>query len=206
MVGLFYYLQSVLFVYLFICLFVYLFICLFVYLFICLFVYLFICLFVYLFICLFVYLFICLFVYTSFKFRNPLIYLTLLVNHPCLKVLFTRFVFMMCMASFLFLIPLYLENMIDFSSATSGGIMLFTMIIVAVRSPLTGKLLDRISSSRPLLISLLITLISTVLMLWYDLTISWWVLIPSLIIFWVAMGMHILASINGDFRAVPKEK
>jgi len=62
--------------------------------------------------------------YTSFKFSKPLIDLTLLVNRHYFKVVFTRFIFMSCMSSFLFLLPLYLENIVDLSSATTGGTML----------------------------------------------------------------------------------
>lgn len=149
---------------------------------------------------------IALFIYTSLKFSKPLIDLSLLKNTTYIKINLIRLIFMTAMASLLFIIPLYLQNIIGFMPLSISKILLFMTLMVALLAPLTGKILDRIGFKYPLLLSLVSMILVLLLMLTFGANISWFILPISLVLFGVAIGIHTPASINGALSSVSTQK
>ena len=147
-----------------------------------------------------------LFAYSSCKVDRPLIDLNLLTNKYYLKILFVRFIFMLCLSSFLFLIPLYLENIINLSPVTTSSSLFYMAVIVALIAPITGKILDKFNFFYPLLFSMLAALVSAVIMLQYGLNINWSLTIVAFILFGLAIGTHIPASYNGALSTISLDK
>ncbi len=140
------------------------------------------------------------------KNSRALLDLSLLANRNFVYIVFLRFCFMILMASMLFILPLYLQNILNYSAFDAGLILLAMTCVIAVSSPIVGKLLDEVSFVWPLIISLIFALCSTLLMLFFTADISFVLLITTLLLFGLAIGFHVSSSMNGALTQTPKEK
>jgi len=147
-----------------------------------------------------------LFIHNCFNSEKPLVDLELLVNHNYLCIVLLRFFFMIAMSSLLFIIPLYLQNILNYSPIKSGGVLLIMTFFVAISSPITGKLLDAIGFIHFFWSSFVFMFISALLMLQYDDHISLLSLSGALICFGLAVGIHNPSSMNGVLLQIPKDK
>jgi EmrB/QacA subfamily drug resistance transporter len=146
------------------------------------------------------------FVYTSFRFDNPLIDLSLLKNVVYLRAISIRLIFMVCTASFFFMTPIYMQNIINFSPTKTGSLMLMSTIMLMIFGPLTGKFIDKHTFHLPLMLSLLLALVATICMFFWSGASSWFMLVFGLIIFGIAMGIHIPSSTNAAVTTVSAKK
>lgn len=143
------------------------------------------------------------FCYTKPK---PLINIELLNHSGYRKLIILRFISMMFMSSALFLIPLYLENILGYSPAITGVILLSMTLFVAISSPITGKLMDRISFVIPVKLSMLLAFLAAVTMIFFRLENPMPLLLVGLVLFGLAIGIHTPAMVNGVTKEVLNEQ
>lgn len=91
-------------------------------------------------------LFLVLFVNLENKIDMPLLQLKIFKNHLFSLSLFCAFVSFICISASIIIIPIYLQNTLKISSASAGLFMMLSPIIIAIVSPLTGALSDKIGS------------------------------------------------------------
>lgn len=151
-------------------------------------------------------LFLILFVKNCHKSSKPLLEVELLTNRGYLYVVLSRLIFMGTMCALFFLLPLYLQNMLNYSPLAAGLMMLLMTGFVAIASPITGKWLDIIGFYAPLTLSFILGFFSIFFMLAFASQGSVLLLIVSFMLFGLAIGVHTPASINGAMSQVPKEK
>lgn len=145
------------------------------------------------------------FVYSSLKKSGPLIDISLLTHRGYINVLLIRLIFMTAMASMLFLLPLYLENIIGLSPWLIGRLLLFMTVMVALCAPLTGKLIDRTGFKPLLLVSLVSMLLVLISMFGFGTQFAWLPVSFGLVFLGMAIGVHTPASINGALASVSKQ-
>lgn len=146
------------------------------------------------------------FVWRSLRKPNPLINVALLTNQGYLTIIVIRMIFNYIMASFLFVLPLFMQNILDYSKLKSGLWLLCMTIAVAFVAPFAGKVIDRVGFRIPTLVSMLLLLTSCAAFSWLGPDTSVPVFIVGLFCFGLSNGMLTTATINGVTTQVsPKE-
>jgi DHA2 family multidrug resistance protein len=82
--------------------------------------------------------------------KDPIIDLRLFVNHNFMMTSIINFVRAMAAFGSMFLIPLFLQNLLDYKALQTGIILLPTAVSVAIVSPFSGLISDRIGPRIPL--------------------------------------------------------
>lgn len=136
--------------------------------------------------------------------KNPdsLIDFAIIQNKNYLYAVAIRFIFMVIFASLLFLLPLYLQNILNYSAQNSGIILLTMTALVFVASPITGKILDRFGFIYPVTISLLLAFASLGFMLFFHVSTSMPILITGFMLFGLAIGVHTPSSIYAALNSI----
>lgn len=137
---------------------------------------------------------------------RTLIDIELLYNRPFRYAILLRFIFMIMMSSVLFIIPLYLQNILNYSPFEAGLSLLAMTVFVAMASPITGRIIDKIGYCLPMVASFIFSILSALLMQYLHVTASFFTLIPCLVLFGLAVGSHTPSSISATLAQVPKEK
>ncbi|MDF1654570.1 MAG: MFS transporter [Coxiellaceae bacterium] len=145
------------------------------------------------------------FCYRSLHSKNPLIAAVLLTHKEYLKVAFTRIVFMYAWMSAMLFIPLYLQNVVGYTPLKTGLLILIMTAMIAITSPLTGRLIDKVEFKRPNIFSLLLCAIACLLLSQLNAQPQMPLLVIALLIFGLGTGMHIPATINGILRSSAEE-
>lgn len=137
------------------------------------------------------------FVVRSLKVEHPLINVALLTNIRYLTVIVIRMIFNYTMASFLFVLPLFMQNVLGFSKLKSGLWLLCMTISVAFVAPFAGKVIDRVGFRLPTLVSMGLLLVSCISFSLLGPGISTALLVVGLLCFGLSNGMLTTATING---------
>jgi DHA2 family multidrug resistance protein len=87
---------------------------------------------------------------SGFLVKDPLIDLRLFANHNFLMANIINFVRSVAIFGSMFLLPLYLQNLLDYKALQTGIILAPTAISVAIVSPFSGLVSDRIGPRIPL--------------------------------------------------------
>ncbi len=145
-------------------------------------------------------LFLWLFVHHSLKIKCPLIDVNLLTHRGYVTILVVRLFFMFSMIGLLFIIPLYLQNILGLNSLYAGLLMLCMTALVAVASFITGKILDKKGFKGPIFASMIIAAISCLMMHFLQPQLNIMLLVVSLLCFGIATGIHIPATIDGALK------
>jgi EmrB/QacA subfamily drug resistance transporter len=132
--------------------------------------------------------------------QHPMIATSLLTHPEYLKVSLTRLLFMLIWAVVLLFIPLYLQNIIGYSPLKTGLLILVMTAMIAIGSPITGKLVDIFGFKPLLVLSMLLAAISCILMSFFHSPSNTTLLIVSFILFGTSVGIHIPSSLNGVIR------
>ncbi len=145
------------------------------------------------------------FCYRSLKSKNPLIATELLTHKEYLKVALTRIVFMYSWMSLMLFLPLYMQNVVGYTPMKTGLLILIMTAMIAVVSPITGKLIDKFEFKRPNTISLLLGAIACLMLSRLDIHPQITLLVIALVMFGICVGMHIPSTINGIIRTSPEK-
>ena len=78
----------------------------------------------------------------------PLIDLEVLKNKSFIYSSFIRMFIQYFFGAFIFIIVLYLQNILSYSPMKSGLLLLFTTLIIAFTSPFSGRMVDKIGGNR----------------------------------------------------------
>jgi DHA2 family multidrug resistance protein len=90
------------------------------------------------------------FITSGFLVKNPLIDLRLFANHNFLMANILNFLRAVAIFGSMFLLPLYLQNLLEYKALQTGIILAPTAISVAIVSPFSGLISDRIGPRVPL--------------------------------------------------------
>jgi len=90
------------------------------------------------------------FISSSFLVKDPLIDLRLFANHNFLMSNIINFVRAVAIFGSMFLLPLFLQNLLDYTALRSGIVLAPTAVSVAIVSPFSGLISDRIGPRIPL--------------------------------------------------------
>lgn len=108
-----------------------------------------------------------------------------------------RCIYMYSWSMLLFLVPLFLQNLLFLSPMQTGLWMLLMTLMLGIVSPITGKLTDRIGFKLPMLASMLFSVFSFGILAASDLNQLSWLIGLMLLIFGIGTGLHIPSSVNG---------
>jgi DHA2 family methylenomycin A resistance protein-like MFS transporter len=137
---------------------------------------------------------------------NPLIDIEILTHKNYLLITLSRFLFMIFFSGTLFIVPLYLQNILGYSPRNTGFALLCMTFFVAIVSPIAGKLMDKIGFSFPLLLSIILAVLAALTGMLiaqneYELP-----LYLTLILLGIAIGLHVPSSIAGVYITISSDK
>ena len=90
------------------------------------------------------------FIVSGWAVEDPIINLRLFANHNFMMAIIINFFRAMAIFGSTFLLPLFLQNLLGYKALSTGIILLPTAICVAIISPFSGFISDRIGSRIPL--------------------------------------------------------
>lgn len=108
--------------------------------------------------------------------------------------------------SVFFLLPFYMEQILDFSPSFSGLLMTVTPVTMALTAPLAGSLSDKVGSSKILALSLALLTFSYVIFSNLNSQISLVKLIAGLTLLGLGMGMFGSPNNSSILGSIPREK
>ncbi|NMV41402.1 MFS transporter [Ralstonia insidiosa] len=138
-----------------------------------------------------------LFVRRSLRVEAPLINLSLLKNGTYLTVVGIRIIFNFVMASFLFVLPLFMQNILNYSKVRAGLWVLCMTACIFVVGPITGKVIDRHGYKLPVLTGMTLLLVSCAAFLTLRVELSIVLFVIGLVSFGLSNGALTTATING---------
>ncbi|RMD04179.1 DHA2 family efflux MFS transporter permease subunit [Clostridium autoethanogenum] len=105
-------------------------------------------------------LFIAVFIVLENKIEKPLIQMKIFKNNVFSLSLFCAFISFVCLNASIIIIPFYLQDAMKLNSSITGLIMMVQPLVIAVISPLSGNLSDKIGSKLLSFLGLLLMSIS----------------------------------------------
>lgn len=108
------------------------------------------------------------FVLSQRKIELPILQLDIFKNNLFLLSLFCALVSFVCIASSIIIIPFYLQDTLKMSSSTAGMFMIVQPLIIAVISPISGDLADKIGSELLAFIGLIFMTIGFLFMIFLN--------------------------------------
>ena len=146
------------------------------------------------------------FYFKSKKEAEPFIALNLLHHTEFRKIIVVRFVFMFIWMMWVFLLPLFLQNIVGFSVLKTGFILLLSTGVMAIVSPLAGKLSDY-SGFKPMIVFSIVALILLCIGFAYLTTSpSLIYLALLLILLGITSGVHIPTTLHALTHVIPKNQ
>ena len=146
------------------------------------------------------------FIASGLMVKDPIIDLRLFVNHNFIMTSIINFVRAMAAFGSMFLIPLFLQNLLDYKALQTGIILLPTAVSVAIVSPFSGLISDRIGPRIPLASGVFLLAFS--LYLYKDISFSsdYWFLFWPQVIRGIAIGMINAPLLSTALNAVRREQ
>ena len=146
------------------------------------------------------------FLFSSFSREDPIIDLHLLAIHNFLMANIINFVRAVAIFGSSFLVPLFLQNLMGYTALRTGFILVPTAITIAIVSPLSGMISDRIGARIPLFVGATLTAFS--LFIYKDLSLNsdYWFLFWPQVIRGVGMGLINAPLISTALNAVQREQ
>lgn len=124
------------------------------------------------------------------KARDPLIHLDLLKNKTLMGIISLRSCAQYVFFVFIFVISLYLQNILGFSADKAGYLLLAATIMLAILSPLAGHLINYFSMKFLIASSCFVLFLSLMSLIVSSLNHEMMFLILSLILFGIAFAIH----------------
>jgi DHA2 family multidrug resistance protein len=146
------------------------------------------------------------FITSSFLRKDPLIDLRLFGNHNFLMANIINFVRAVAIFGSMFLLPLFLQNLMDYTALRTGIILAPTAISVAIVSPFSGLISDRIGPRVPLFCGTVLAAYS--LYLYKDLSLNsdYWFLFWPQVMRGAGLGLINAPLISAAINAVRREQ
>ena len=146
------------------------------------------------------------FIASNFLVKDPLIDLRLFANHNFLMANIVNFVRAVAIFGSMFLLPLFLQNLLDYTALRSGIILAPTAISVAIVSPFSGLISDRIGPRIPLFSGTVLMAYS--LYLYKDLSLNsdYWFLFWPQVMRGAGMGLLNAPLLSAALNAVRREQ
>ncbi|WP_444901733.1 MFS transporter [Microbulbifer sp. SSSA007] len=137
---------------------------------------------------------------------QPLINLELLHNKLFLGLLITRACFQMIFGSFLFILPLYLENILGYDAAKVGLIILTMTIFLCFSSILTGIFNNRFNPIPPIVIAQFTCLTGVLSLTLMPDKLSWYYLILGMVFMGITTGIMYSSTNLAAVQCAPKKE
>jgi DHA2 family multidrug resistance protein len=146
------------------------------------------------------------FLVSGFLVKDPIIDLYLFANHNFLMANIINFVRSVAIFGSMFLLPLFLQNILDYKALDTGIILAPTAISVAVISPFSGMISDRIGARIPLFCGTVLVAYS--LYMYKDLSLNsdYWFLFWPQVIRGAGMGLLNAPLMSAALNAVRREQ
>jgi DHA2 family multidrug resistance protein len=146
------------------------------------------------------------FLFSSFMKKTPIIDLLLFANHNFLMANIVNFVRAVAIFGSMFLLPLYLQNLMNYTALRTGVILVPTAISVAIVSPFSGIIADRIGPRIPLFFGTV--LVSYSLYLYKDISLNsdYWFLFWPQVMRGVGLGLINAPLMSAALNAVRQEQ
>lgn len=96
--------------------------------------------------------------------EHPMIHFELFESRNFTYAMLIRFFYMIAMGSFLFIIPLFLQNILDFSPFYAGLILMIFSLSFTLSSPFLGMLSDKVGNNTVLIVGCVASLAAFILL------------------------------------------
>jgi len=146
------------------------------------------------------------FIASGFLVKDPIIDLYLFANHNFLMASIINFARAIAIFGAMFLLPLFLQNVLDYKALHTGIILAPTAITVAIVSPFSGMISDRIGPRIPLFCGTVLVAFS--LYMYKDLSLNsdYWFLFWPQVIRGAGMGLLNAPLMSAALNAVRREQ
>ncbi|MBN2689136.1 MAG: MFS transporter [Gammaproteobacteria bacterium] len=134
-----------------------------------------------------------------------LIKFSLFSNRRYSLLLVIRFLYMYGWLSILFILPLYLQNIIGYNAFITGSLLLCMTLVFAFLSPVVGKWIDKIGYIKPVKMAILLSMLSFVLLAQLGVHLVIPCLVIALVLFGVSAPFMGSASAIGSMSNLPSE-
>ena len=144
------------------------------------------------------------FVASGFVVKDPIIDLRLFANHNFMMAGIINFFRAMAVFGSTFLLPLFLQNLLGYKALSTGIIFLPTALSVAVISPFSGFISDRIGTRIPLVFG--ISFLTFSLYLYKDISLNadYWFFFWPQVIKGIGIGMINAPLLSTALNAIPR--
>ena len=146
------------------------------------------------------------FIASGFLVKDPIIDMYLFGNHNFLMANIINFVRAVAIFGSMFLLPLFLQNVLDYKALHTGIILAPTAISVALVSPFSGRISDRIGPRIPLFLGTVLTAFSLYQYTDLSLNSDYWFLFWPQVIRGVGMGLINAPLMSAAINAVRREQ
>jgi len=146
------------------------------------------------------------FIASAFLVKNPIIDLRLFANHNFLMANIINFVRAIAIFGSMFLLPLFLQNLLNYTALRTGIILAPMAICIAIVSPFSGLISDRIGPRIPLFLGTI--LLSFSLYLYKDISLNsdYWFLFWPQVIRGAGLGLINAPLMSAAINAVRREQ
>ena len=146
------------------------------------------------------------FLFSSLRQKEPLIDLSLLINRTFAMASVVNFVRAVAIFGSMFLLPLYLQNLMNYTALRTGVILVPTAVSVAVVSPFSGIIADRIGPRVPLFLGTVLVAYSLYLYKDISLNSDYWFLFWPQVMRGVGLGLINAPLMSSALNAVRREQ
>jgi DHA2 family multidrug resistance protein len=146
------------------------------------------------------------FLASSFSKKDPVIDLRLFANHDFVMANIVNFVRAVAIFGSMFLLPLYLQNLMNYTALRTGIILVPTAVSVAIVSPFSGMISDRIGPRIPLFLGTLLTCYSLYLYKDISLNSDYWFLFWPQVMRGAGLGLINAPLMSAALNAVRREQ
>ncbi len=146
------------------------------------------------------------FIASGLLLKDPIIDLSLFTNHNFMMTSIINFVRAMATMGSTFLIPLFLQNLMDYKAFDTGIVLLPTALSVAAVSPFSGFISDRIGPRIPIFCGVLLLIFS--LYCYKDISINadYWFLFWPQMIRGIGIGLINAPLVSTCFNAIRQDQ
>jgi len=146
------------------------------------------------------------FIASGLLLKEPIIDLSLFINHNFMMTSIINFVRSMANNGVAFLLPLFLQNLMDYKALDTGIILLPTALSVAAVSPFSGFISDRIGPKIPIVIGVLLVVFS--LYCYRDISVNadYWFLFWPQMVRGIGIGLINAPLVSTSFNAIRQEQ
>jgi DHA2 family multidrug resistance protein len=146
------------------------------------------------------------FIISEFLQEDPIIDFRLFAIHNFLMANIVHFVRAVAIFGSMFLLPLFLQNLMGYTALRTGVILVPTAITIAIVSPLSGIISDRIGAKIPLFIGIALTGFSLYIFKDLSLNSDYWFLVWPQVLRGVGMGLINAPLMSTALNAIRREQ